>query len=86
MRCPICCSRFEVGWLFTLGKSNNYRGMLAQHLLEVHHPYMALCYSHRVSRTAVRELPLGELIYLMRSYNYSQLEIYDAANTKNLHF
>jgi hypothetical protein len=73
--------------MFAVGKSkSDYHSILIQHLLDSHLPYLALCYSHRISRSAVREMPVSELAYMMRNYNYTQLDIYDAANTKNLRF
>jgi hypothetical protein len=87
IRCAVCKFRFEISYQFSVNKSkSDYNNILVQHLLESHFFYLTLSYSHRISKSSVIELPLSELIYLMKHYKYEHIDIYDAANTKGLKY
>lgn len=63
-----------------------YYDVIVKHLLSDHLLFLGLCFSHRISRNSIKELPVSEVIYLTQKYNYDQLDIFDAANTKGLRY
>lgn len=60
--------------------------MMVPHLIENHFLQLSLCYSHRVSRSVVEEMPYSELIRMMQLYQYDELHIFDGVNSKNLRY
>lgn len=64
-RCPLCKLRVEATQTQGIRPRVECQRMMVQHLIESHFLQLSLCYSHRVSRSVVEELPYSELIRLM---------------------
>lgn len=56
-RCPLCKLRVDVTQAPGTRPRTECQRTMVQHLIESHFLQLSLCYSHRVSRSVVEELP-----------------------------